>query len=252
MPSIILLTYNYGKYLSSLLRILLESPGVRMNLPQRNKSAWVIGLTFMSVLFLMSFHAAAYTSASIQLSGTIKPYPTQPSCAQPPVCLFSAFPTSGSDPLPVTFTDESLYSPNSWKWEFRNATINWMIFSRSRNPQYTFPAGDYDIRLTASNSAGVTTATKYDYITISDSEKKPIASFYAYPIIGRVPLWVTFKDKSLNNPSSYSWNFGDGTVSSVKDPPPHEYQDLGMYMIQLTVVNNVGSDTDTGFIVGFH
>jgi PKD repeat protein len=50
---------------------------------------------------------------------------------------------------------------------------------------------------------------------------------------------VSFKDASLNNPTSWLWNFGDGN-SSISQSPVHRYQKSGVYSVSLTVKNNVG------------
>ncbi len=88
--------------------------------------------------------------------------------APAPVANFTASPTSGVSPLTVTFTDTSTDSPTSWDWELQNATVNWTQFSSVQNPSISFPAGNYDIRLTASNLFGNNTTTKFQYITVDN------------------------------------------------------------------------------------
>ena len=216
----------------------------RVSLLIEQKRAWHICLAVLGILLLLGSAGAAPASVSVRASGVI--------LAQPPPCAaFTACPTSGPAPLLVMFTDHSLNNPSSWKWEFRSETAGWTTFSTSKNPQYTFPAGVYDIRLTVSNTGGSTSATKSDYITVFVPERKPVARFYAYPVAGMAPLWVTFKDESLFNPIIYTWNFGDGTTSSLENPPPHEYQHPGLYIVRLIVANDAGSDTDTGFVLIF-
>jgi PKD repeat protein len=184
---------------------------------------------------------AAQTTATITITGELK---------RPPVAAFIGVPTSGTALLHVTFTDLTMPTPNSWKWEYRNETVvDWTQFSTAQNPSYPFPVGTYDIRLTAINTAGSDDDTKDDYIHVSAPIKKPVAWFFANPNIGKTPLWVTFKDASLNDPTSYHWKFGDGTTSSVKNPPLHEYRWPGVYKVQLTVSNSAGSDTAERFVV---
>ncbi len=59
-------------------------------------------------------------------------------------------------------------------------------------------------------------------------------------------LTVTFTDLSTDNGTlSQSWNFGDGSVSSAKNPV-HAYAAAGTYNISLTVTDNGGlTDTET-------
>jgi len=53
---------------------------------------------------------------------------------------------------------------------------------------------------------------------------------------------VLFNDNSLNAPSSWLWNFGDGNTSTSQNPM-HTYQNPGMYDVTLIVCNNTDCDT---------
>lgn len=77
----------------------------------------------------------------------------------------------------------------------------------------------------------------------------PVASFSASPVSGKVPLTVKFTDKSTGSPTSWSWNFGDKTISTTRNPT-HEYSKAGKYTVTLTVKNAAGSKTvkKTGYI----
>jgi uncharacterized protein (TIGR02145 family) len=72
----------------------------------------------------------------------------------------------------------------------------------------------------------------------------PIAEFGADPTTGTEPLTVNFIDQSINNPTSWHWDFGDGNTSNEQNPE-HIYQDAGNYTVELTVSNEYGSDTET-------
>lgn len=54
---------------------------------------------------------------------------------------------------------------------------------------------------------------------------------------------VTFIDNSGADTNTWSWNFGDGTTYSGKNPPVKQYASAGTYNVSLTVNN--GFDTDT-------
>lgn len=56
---------------------------------------------------------------------------------------------------------------------------------------------------------------------------------------------VTFTSTSTNYPSSYSWNFGDGTPNGTTANPVHQYTAAGTYTATLTVTNQWGSTTST-------
>jgi PKD repeat protein len=60
---------------------------------------------------------------------------------------------------------------------------------------------------------------------------------------------VIFSDQSLNNPTEWLWNFGDGQTSNLQNPA-HQYQQAGVYSVKLKVSNASGSDslTKTNFV----
>lgn len=72
----------------------------------------------------------------------------------------------------------------------------------------------------------------------------PTASFTGSPRSGAAPLAVSFTDTSTGAPGSWSWDFGDGTTSTVRNPT-HTYDDPGTYTVALTASNAAGSDTET-------
>lgn len=56
---------------------------------------------------------------------------------------------------------------------------------------------------------------------------------------------VTFTNTSTNYPTSYSWNYGDGTPLGTTANPVHQYMTAGTYSATLTVTNQWGSTTST-------
>ena len=72
----------------------------------------------------------------------------------------------------------------------------------------------------------------------------PVADFSATPTSGLKSLAVTFTDASSNSPTAWSWNFGDSTTSTVRNPS-HTYTTQGYKTVALTATNAVGSNTMT-------
>ena len=65
------------------------------------------------------------------------------------------------------------------------------------------------------------TVTRTEYIQVSPSGLPPRARFTASPLAGYVPLAVQFTDRSLGVPTAWSWDFGDGNTSMLRNPGKH-------------------------------
>jgi PKD repeat protein len=148
---------------------------------------------------------------------------------------FVADKTRGGAPMNVQFTDISIGEPTSWNWDFGDGAT-----STEKNPAHTYTSlGSYTVALTVSNINGKDTTSKGGYIVTTLA---PVASFMVDQRLGKAPFIVQFKDLSTNNPTSWSWQFGDGTTSSEQNPR-HIYPQVGAYDVRLTVSNAYGSDT---------
>ncbi|AKB54529.1 hypothetical protein A9239_09925 [Methanosarcina sp. A14] len=55
---------------------------------------------------------------------------------------------------------------------------------------------------------------------------------------------IQFYDTSTGSPTSWKWDFGDGSKSYHQNPT-HKYSKAGVYMVSLTVKNAKGSNTKT-------
>jgi PKD repeat protein/nitrous oxidase accessory protein NosD len=176
-----------------------------------------------------------------------------------PVASFSTSPLSGAVPLTVTFTDESTGDPTSWAWEFGDGGS-----STGQHPSHTYvETGSFTVTLTVSNTTGSDTMVDPTCINVivppedqrliylplifKDSPSiftaaPPVARFSASPISGTVPLTATFTDKSTGDPTSWSWDFGDGG-NSTGQHLSHTYTQPGDYTVTLTVSNDYGPDT---------
>jgi hypothetical protein len=81
-------------------------------------------------------------------------------------------------------------------------------------------------------------------LNITSGQTAPIANFQANVVSGYAPLTVTFTDTSLNGPTSWLWNFGDGNTSILQNPT-NTYIQSGLYTVSLTASNGAGSNTIT-------
>ena len=175
----------------------------------------------------------AYTT----ISHTKKDYIT---VVDTPHADFLADKTRGITPFTVKFTDISTANPTGWNWDFGDGAT-----SSEQNPthiyttQGTSSTNVFTVILTASNPNGDDTAKKVNYITVTQT---PIAEFTVDSRQGKAPFIVKFRDLSTGNPTTWSWEFGDGTGSSEQNPT-HLYPYEGAYDVRLTVSNQYGTDS---------
>nr|WP_321431224.1 PKD domain-containing protein [uncultured Methanolobus sp.] len=156
-----------------------------------------------------------------------------------PVANFSANVTEGATPLSVNFTDMSLNSPTSWSWDFGDGNT-----STDQNPTHIYvSAGTYNVSLNATNLAGSNVSTQISYIATAAT---PVVNFSANTTEGAVPISVNFTDLSLNSPTEWLWNFGDGNTSTDQNPT-HIYSSAGIYNVSLNTTNIGGSNVSTQF-----
>jgi PKD repeat protein len=106
--------------------------------------------------------------------------------------------------------------------------------------------------LTAATTPGMTPASPPPTETIVPqltpsptplSIMPPIAQFTASPTAGKVPLTVSFTDTSTGSPTSWAWDFGDGSTSRSKNPV-HTYTVPGTYTVRLLASNSGGSNSE--------
>lgn len=136
----------------------------------------------------------------------------------------------------LNFTDESTGSPTEWYWDFGDGGT-----STLENPTHTYLVnGVYNVCLTATNM--ITSDTYCEAISINDYEV-PVAafSFTGDPT-------VTFTDLSSNLPTSWYWDFNDGT-NSTEQNPVHTFLEDGSYFVCLTATNAEGFNTNCQAVI---
>ncbi|TDH25496.1 PKD domain-containing protein [Segetibacter sp. 3557_3] len=155
--------------------------------------------------------------------------------AQQVTADFSADLRSGCSPMVVNFKDLSTGNPTSWRWNLGNGTL-----SSLQNPTATyFNPGAYTIKLVARNASGVDSVVRTQYIVVNAN---PEANFGASDSTGCFPLPVQFTDSSVAGSgtlTNWQWDFGDGTLSSLKNPK-HTYTGPGNFTVTLRVTNSNG------------
>jgi hypothetical protein len=81
-----------------------------------------------------------------------------------------------------------------------------------------------------------------DYsIMVSPQPAAPIAQFF-WELVDECERLYQLNDASLNEPTSWNWNFGDGQVSELQNPQ-HIFTETGWNLVTLVASNDLGSDT---------
>ncbi|QJX49097.1 PKD domain-containing protein [Hymenobacter taeanensis] len=92
---------------------------------------------------------------------------------------------------------------------------------------------------------GVQYGQAEDYtVTLQANTSAPTADFSSDFVAGSCQTTVRFTDQSQNVPTSWLWNFGDGTTSTLQNPS-HTYSASGSYAVSLTSTNAFGTQTKT-------
>lgn len=184
-------------------------------------------LTVMLMLILASLIPAVMASPADSNAGYIV-------VGLAPVADFEAHYAYTIVPTRVVFVDRSTgTAPLSYKWDFGDGST-----STDAAPVHMYTnRGLYTVKLTVTNRYGESTETKVNYIAIGVG---PIAYFSAEPTTGNVPFNVRFTDRSIGNPTKWTWSFGDGTGSNLQNPV-HTYWTGGRFTVILTASNEYGS-----------
>lgn len=161
-----------------------------------------------------------------------------------PDANFGLLNASGCSGSTFTFIDstitDGLNSIVSWWFDFGDSTSQ--TFS---SPPFTHvydEPGTYDVSMIVTDAAGCIDSIRYDdIVTTSD----PFVNFFTNQTLSCPGAYVYFINLSNGENLTYSWQFGDGTDTTVKDPP-HIYYNVGSYDVTLVVTDQYGcSDSIT-------
>ncbi|HQZ42113.1 MAG TPA: PKD domain-containing protein, partial [Flavobacteriales bacterium] len=147
----------------------------------------------------------------------------------------------GCVPLTVDFTNTS-WQGLTYLWQFGDGST-----SSADDPIYTFNVpGTYTVTLTAYGQGGMTSlATKVDSVIV---HPKATAFFVSQPEEVVVPSETVYFYNLSSNATDYSWQFGDGVISTDMNPE-HNYLDPGTYDVVM-IANNQWNCPDTFTVIG--
>ena len=138
--------------------------------------------------------------------------------------------TNTTNGLSSTFANTTTNNPTSNLWTFGDGAS-----STQTSPTHVYPsAGVYNVCLFTSSSCGNTSSCQTITIVCPNTNAAFSNSVTNYT--------ASFTDLSINTPTSWSWNFGDGTTSTTQNPS-HTYAANGTYSVCLISHNACGADT---------
>jgi gliding motility-associated-like protein len=145
---------------------------------------------------------------------------------------FSANKTIGCVPVSTFFTS-NFSQAISYQWDFGDGT-----YSTIPNPGKVYNSvGNFSVTLTVTFQNGTTqTIVKSNYIT-SVALPKPNFGYSIIPGTCKDYETVYFQDSSSGNVVRWLWDFGDGNLSSIKNPS-HQYKSSKSYQVTLHTWNS--------------
>ena len=135
----------------------------------------------------------------------------------------------------IPFTDLSTGGVTNWTWLFGDGDSAFV-----QNPSHLYPdTGSFTVTLEIENGVGCRdTITKLNTIRVH----RPFADFTLDTTTGCFPFPVTFTDITTSDSAivAWSWDFGDGNISSIGPVVTNVYGDTGRFNVTLTVTDSDG------------
>lgn len=145
-------------------------------------------------------------------AGTVESSPTGISCD--PSCASAASRFKLTDPVTLTATPDSISYLSGWSEASCGTSLTCQVTMETDKT-----------------------------VAATFAMKPPVAGFsfaIVAPASGKAPLRVQFTDTSSYSPTSWSWNFGDGTSSSEQNPV-HVFETGDTFTVTLTATNAGGT-----------
>ena len=159
-----------------------------------------------------------------------------------PVADFSFTGANVTAPATVQFANNST-NATSYSWDFGDGST-----STSANPSHNYTAGGvFSVTLIATGAGGSNSVTKN--VTLI-SAVPPSVNFSFTGDSKEANDTVTFNN-TTSNATSYSWDFGDGTTSTLPNPV-HVYTSGGTFTVTLTATGSGGNGTKSSTVTVYN
>lgn len=148
---------------------------------------------------------------------------------------------------PLSFTNASFGGSNAYSWNFGDGSP---AVTGGGDKVHTYTnSGTYTITLVAS-IAGANSSCQSTATAVVNILPTPVSSFTLSPAAGCNSLSnVSFTNNSTGA-ATYTWTFGNGTVSTLANPPSQNYTLTGSYIPLLVVTATSGCmHSSTGSLI---
>ena len=171
-----------------------------------------------------------------------------------PEAVIDAAPQQGPAPLQVQMSAHYSHDDGtiaSYYWDFGDPQDPAPATGMAVTHNYVHP-GTYLVKLTVTDDKG---KMNYEKIAITVTNPAPVASFSMdndAPVTGDEVSFTAAGSYDANGTIvSYNWDFGDGTTATGVETT-HSYDDIGYYIVILTVTDNDGATTVVRHAVDVH
>ncbi|MHA1684009.1 MAG: PKD domain-containing protein, partial [Promethearchaeota archaeon] len=138
------------------------------------------------------------------------------------------------DAVQFNFTGDPGNVPTTFQWDFGDGTPN----SNNQNPTHIYnTAGNFTVTLVITDRDGDSDVmVKFQHINVIP-DLIPVANFTANATVIEVGEFIQFNFTGTegNLPTSFNWNFTDGSSNDTSRDPTHQFNSQGNYTIILTI-----------------
>ena len=197
---------------------------------QNPSHTYAAGGTYTVTLQVTDNQGAQSTTASQNVIVTPPNQPPTASFTRSCSALTCNFTSTSSDP------DGSIAS---YAWTFGDGAT-----STVQNPSHTYASGGtFTVTLRVTDNQGAQSTTASQSVTVTPPNQPPTASF-TFTCSALACSFTSTSSDADGSIASYSWNFGDGTTSTVQNPS-HTYASGGAFTVTLRVTDNQGAQSTT-------
>ncbi len=132
----------------------------------------------------------------------------------------------------IQFYDTSSGTPTAYAWDFGDGST-----SNEKNPTHVYISPGFRRVILTASLNGTAKKTSRTITVMPDAKA---ATFIFSPMTPGPGQVVQFTDTTAGTPSSWRWDFGDGTTSTIKNPS-HVFSRAGRYIVSLKASNRSGT-----------